>query len=109
MHNRFPGGEKADTLQKVVVPVIPNDECKRLVGEELTVTPGQICAGYDEGGKDACQVRPSGLRPSGLRPNGLRPSGSTEQGAKIQCRFLIEWVSGNGKKKVKPITNLFIT
>jgi trypsin len=38
-------------LRQVSVPIINNQGCKARV----TLPTKQICAGYDEGGKDSCQ------------------------------------------------------
>lgn len=43
------------TLQFVGLPIIPNPECSSMYGE--SVTAGMLCAGFVEGGRDACQVR----------------------------------------------------
>ena len=43
----------SDRLQAVDVPIVSRDECNRAYGGEITDT--QICAGYDQGGKDSCQ------------------------------------------------------
>lgn len=44
-------------MNEVQVPVLNRDLCNVwLEHRELNVTQGMICAGYPEGGKDACQV-----------------------------------------------------
>lgn len=44
-------------INEVEVPVLNRDLCNAwLENRELNVTDGMICAGYKEGGKDACQV-----------------------------------------------------
>lgn len=43
------------TVNEVVVPVLNRDLCNEWL-ETLNVTDGMICAGYQEGGKDACQA-----------------------------------------------------
>jgi V8-like Glu-specific endopeptidase len=44
-------------LQKVDVPIISNDLCEKWhheKGIEITISPEMMCAGYEEGKKDAC-------------------------------------------------------
>lgn len=43
------------TVNEVQVPVLHRDLCNEWL-VQLNVTEGMICAGYQEGGKDACQV-----------------------------------------------------
>ena len=52
----FPDGDGSDDLMKVEVPIIPWDTCSKTLNDGFNLT-NQICAGLDEGGKDACQVR----------------------------------------------------
>lgn len=42
------------TLQYVGLPVLPNADCSSMYGE--SVMDGMLCAGFVEGGRDACQV-----------------------------------------------------
>lgn len=42
------------TVNEVNVPVLNRDQCNEWL-VHLNVTDGMICAGYKEGGKDACQ------------------------------------------------------
>ncbi|MDF8266425.1 S1 family peptidase [Luteipulveratus flavus] len=48
------GTGPADTFQKVDVPLMGDATCGSAYGGEYVGT-GEICAGYDEGGKDSCQ------------------------------------------------------
>ncbi|XP_036619446.1 plasma kallikrein [Trichosurus vulpecula] len=47
-------GEIQNTLQKVKLPIVPIEECReKYIQHEIT--DQMICAGYKEGGKDACK------------------------------------------------------
>ena len=39
---------------EVEVPIIGVEKCQELYMKDSPVAPTNICAGYDEGGKDAC-------------------------------------------------------
>ena len=52
-------GTSAETLQKVNLPVINNEVCSSWYesqGKHVVISSRQFCAGYKEGGKDACRV-----------------------------------------------------
>lgn len=50
--------EYEPAINEVQVPVLNRELCNSwLEHKDLNVTEGMICAGYPEGGKDACQVR----------------------------------------------------
>jgi len=55
------GGSLGDTLQKVDVPVVSDEECRAAYGQ-ADVADSMICAGFDQGGKDSCQVIPKKLQ-----------------------------------------------
>lgn len=49
--------EYEPAINEVQVPVLHRDICNAWMEHQgLNVTEGMICAGYPEGGKDACQV-----------------------------------------------------
>ncbi|WBQ03951.1 S1 family peptidase [Kribbella sp. CA-293567] len=45
----------ADTFQKVAVPVLGDAYCTSAYASEGYTAAGEICAGYEDGGKDSCQ------------------------------------------------------
>ena len=48
------GGSLGQTLMKVTVPVVSDDDCRAAYGQS-DIADSMICAGEDEGGKDSCQ------------------------------------------------------
>lgn len=46
----------ADTLQEVKIPVISTEECRKktLFLPLYKITSGMLCAGFNDGGRDAC-------------------------------------------------------
>ncbi|XP_071553018.1 trypsin-1-like [Panulirus ornatus] len=51
-------GVSSDILQKVVVPIISDSKCRdnyRAIGYTGPIAESMMCAGYDDGSKDACQ------------------------------------------------------
>ena len=49
------GTGPANPLQKVAVPVLGDAYCDEVYASEGYVANGEICAGYETGGKDSCQ------------------------------------------------------
>jgi hypothetical protein len=53
------GGILPTVLQEVKVPIVSNDKCKNMfltAGRHEYIPEIFMCAGYDEGGRDSCQV-----------------------------------------------------
>ncbi|KAI4529679.1 hypothetical protein MG293_020357 [Ovis ammon polii] len=48
-------GKIQNTLQKANIPLISNEECQKSY-RDYKITKQMICAGYKEGGKDACKL-----------------------------------------------------
>ena len=53
MYHKISDGPQPNALQKVDVPIVDNDECKKIYGNVIF---SNICAGFPKGGKDSCQV-----------------------------------------------------
>ncbi|PSN32730.1 Serine proteinase stubble [Blattella germanica] len=50
-------GKRADTLQKVTLLVVDNDTCRdwyKSRGKKTKILDSQMCAGYEQGGRDSC-------------------------------------------------------
>ena len=57
----FSAGNMSTIVQHVRVPIIPNEVCNEMYGAlsdkvKLHISEDMMCAGYKEGGRDACQV-----------------------------------------------------
>ena len=52
------GTGSADVLRQAQVPILNNTQCSGWYGSNFTegITPGMMCAGYQFGGIDSCQV-----------------------------------------------------
>ncbi|XP_034256099.1 trypsin-7-like [Thrips palmi] len=48
-------GKPSCVLHEVTVPVMANDECKKTNYNAKMITDNMMCAGYEQGQKDACQ------------------------------------------------------
>nr|XP_015194900.1 PREDICTED: tryptase-2-like [Lepisosteus oculatus] len=65
------------TLQEVRLPVIDSLDCQRMFRNHYVILPEMLCAGYEAGGKDTCQV---GSAQEGF---GVQP----EHGAILGCLY----------------------
>lgn len=57
--SKMKGGQRPNALQKVDLPIIENKVCQEWYKDEkkpLTIVDTSMCAGFEQGGKDACQV-----------------------------------------------------
>ena len=50
------GGSQPDRLQQVDVGVYSDSDCNNKLGSSNYIEPVMMCAGFDQGGKDSCQV-----------------------------------------------------
>ena len=50
------GGQSPDALQQVMVPLIGTETCNQEDWYDHVLTDQMVCAGYEEGGRDSCQV-----------------------------------------------------
>ena len=56
---KFVGGNVPSILHQVSVPIIENEKCQNMFtrsGHKKIVRESFLCAGYDEGKKDSCEV-----------------------------------------------------
>jgi len=49
------GGAPSNRMMKVEVPIVSNETCNEARAYNGMITPTELCAGYDQGGKDSCQ------------------------------------------------------
>ncbi|EGV95195.1 Enteropeptidase [Cricetulus griseus] len=49
-------GSTADVLKEADVPLVSNEKCQQQL-PEYNITENMICAGYEEGGIDSCQMK----------------------------------------------------
>lgn len=49
-------GAISQTLQEVTVPILSNADCRATKYPSQRITDNMLCAGYQEGSKDSCQV-----------------------------------------------------
>uniref|UniRef100_A0A182LYV2 Vitamin K-dependent protein C n=1 Tax=Anopheles culicifacies TaxID=139723 RepID=A0A182LYV2_9DIPT len=52
---KLANGSLSKGLQKAVVPIISNTQCRKSSYRASRITDNMLCAGYAEGGRDACQ------------------------------------------------------
>lgn len=77
-----PPGQQAGVLQEARVPIISSDVCNGPDFYGNQIKPKMFCAGYPEGGIDACQVRDGEGPPAslGVETHGSGWSGSLPRG-----------------------------
>jgi hypothetical protein len=62
LHETSALGGRADVLQKVTLLVVDNETCRdwyKSKGKKTKILDSQMCAGYEQGGRDSCWVRNS--------------------------------------------------
>jgi hypothetical protein len=60
LHETSALGGRTDVLQKVTLLVVDNETCKdwyKAKGKKTKILDSQMCAGYEQGGRDSCWVR----------------------------------------------------
>jgi hypothetical protein len=60
LHETSALGGRADVLQKVALLVVDNETCQacyKSKGKKTKILDSQMCAGYEQGGRDSCWVR----------------------------------------------------
>ncbi len=76
--NKMPG-DYPRTLQQVSVPIVPNEVCNQAASYNGRIRPTMLCAGYQQGGRDACVGDSGG--PLMVQQNGVfRQVGIVSQG-----------------------------
>ena len=92
-------GPLSDTLQKVDVPVIDDDECLGYYAW-YHIYDSNICAGYKEGGKDSCNGDSGGPlyckgHLTGIVSWGYQCARPEYPGVYTQVSYFIDWIRNN--------------
>lgn len=90
-------GQPSDILQKVTVPVVPDDKCRESYGKD-DIKDSMICAG--EAGKDSCQGDSGGPMRCGDYLGGIVSWGQGcaspgFPGVYTQVSYFIDWINEN--------------
>jgi len=93
------GGSLGQTLMKVTVPVVSDDDCRAAYGQS-DVADSMICAGLDEGGKDSCQGDSGGPFMCGSELSGVVSWGygcaeAGFPGVYTQTSYFISWLNSH--------------
>ena len=100
------GGRLPRILQIVKVPIMSNTECRSMfweAGIHRTFGPQMICAGYAEGGKDACDGDSGGpltikLNDDrwvlvGIVSNGIKCAEPNMPGVYTNVPYYVDWIN----------------
>merc|ERR1712106_441389 len=93
------GGSLGQTLMKVTVPVVSDDDCRAAYGQS-DVADSMICAGLDEGSKDSCQGDSGGPFMCGSELSGVVSWGygcaeAGFPGVYTQTSYFISWLNSH--------------
>lgn len=93
------GGSIANTLRKVDVPVVSDDDCRDSYGQS-SIYDSMICAGLDAGGKDSCQGDSGGPFMCGNQLSGVVSWGygcaeAGYPGVYTQTSYFVDWINSN--------------
>merc|ERR1711872_347714 len=91
------GGQLAEVLQKVDVPVISDATCQEEYDIFYDIMDSMICAGFEEGGKDSCQGDSGGPMMCGDQLSGIVSWGKgcarpMHAGVYTQTSYFIDWI-----------------
>ncbi|XP_063392609.1 vitellin-degrading protease-like [Cydia fagiglandana] len=98
--NTKEGGGSTSTLQKVLVPVVNEQDCRSAYSPLYAITPRMLCAGVPAGGKDACQGDSGGPlvhdgKLAGVVSWGIGCARPTYPGVYAKVSALRTWVDDN--------------
>ena len=98
------GGSLGQTLMKVTVPVVSDDDCRSAYDEAVNHMPdiadSMICAGLDAGGKGSCQGDSGGAFMCGSQLSGVVSWGygcaeAGFPGVYTQTSYFIGWLNNH--------------
>ncbi|XP_068083873.1 trypsin-1 [Anabrus simplex] len=92
------GGSVSDTLQKVILPIVPNIRCNLTYNGEIT--DRMLCAGFIDGRRDACQGDSGGPLVANNKLHGIVSWGNgcglpKFPGVYSRVATLRNWISSN--------------
>ena len=97
---RSESGYPPDTLQKVRVPVVSDEECRQEYRQVERISRSMLCAGYHEGGRDSCQGDSGGplvdermQKLVGIVSHGLGCARPNYPGVYTQVSFYVNWIA----------------
>jgi len=90
------GGDIANKLKKVKVPIVTDDDCRKVYGES-DIIDSMMCAGFQAGGKDSCQGDSGGPFMCGNQLSGVVSWGygcanAGYPGVYTQTSYFLHWI-----------------
>ena len=89
-----------DTLQKVRVPVVSDEECRQEYRQVAKISRSMLCAGYHQGGRDSCEGDSGGplvdermRKQVGIVSFGLGCARPNYPGIYTQVSFYVDWIA----------------
>jgi len=93
------GGSLSDVLMKVTVPVVSDEDCRKAYGHD-DILDTMLCAGLEQGGRDACTGDSGGPLMCGSQLSGVVSWGhycaeAGYPGIYTQTSYFINWIDSH--------------